>query len=127
MADYTVKNLDDVANMAEQYGIEGMEARFPKRDLGLEKVGVSYQTLAPSLRQSFGHRHAEQEEVYVVLSGSGRVKVDDEIVALKERDVIRIAGETMRQFEAGPHGLTYLAIGAPLTNDTEMVDGWWSD
>jgi uncharacterized cupin superfamily protein len=127
MADYTVKNLDEVANMAEQYGIEGVEARFPKRDLGLEKVGVSYQTLVPNLRQSFGHRHAEQEEVYVVLSGSGRVKVEDDIVELKERDVIRIAGEAMRQFEAGPDGLAYLAIGAPLANDTEMVDGWWSD
>jgi uncharacterized cupin superfamily protein len=127
MADYTVKNLMDVTNSAEQFGIEGMEARFPKGDLGLGKLGVSYQKLAPNSRQPFGHKHAEQEEVYVVLSGAGRVKVDDDIVDLKEWDAVRVAGEAMRQFEAGPDGLTYLAIGAPLAKDTEMVDGWWSD
>ena len=127
MTDYTVKNLMDVANAAEQFGIEGMEARFAKRDLELGNLGVSYQKLAPGSRQPFGHRHAEQEEVYVVLSGSGRVKVEDEILDLKEWDAIRVSGSEMRQFEAGPDGLTYLAIGAPLANDTEMVDGWWSD
>jgi uncharacterized cupin superfamily protein len=127
MADYTVKNLMDVTNAAEQFGIDGMEARFPKRDLELGKLGVSYQKLAPGSRQPFGHRHAEQEEVYVVLSGSGRLKVEDEIVDLKEWDAVRVAGSEMRQFESGPDGLTYLAIGAPLADDTEMVDGWWSD
>ena len=127
MTDYTVKNLMDVANAAEQFGIEGMEARFAKRDLELGNLGVSYQKLAPGSRQPFGHRHAEQEEVYVVLSGSGRVKVEDEILDLKEWDAIRVSGSEMRQFESGPDGLTYLAIGAPLANDTEMVDGWWSD
>ena len=127
MTDYTVKNLRDVENSAERFGIEGMEARFAKRELELTNFGLSYQKLTPNFRQPFGHRHGEQEEVYVVLAGSGRVKIEDDVVELSQWDAVRVPSEAPRQFEAGPDGLEYLAIGAPQADDTEMLQGWWSE
>jgi len=127
MADYTVKNLMDVTNSAEQFGIEGMEARFARKPLELGNFGLSYQKLGPNFRQPFGHRHGTQEEAYIVLAGSGRVKVDDEVIELMQWDTIRVPGSAARQFESGPDGLEFIAIGAPQADDTEMLDGWWSD
>ena len=128
MTDYTVKNLkEDVPNAAEQFGIEEMEARFGRKALDLGSFGFSYQKLAPSYRQGFGHFHKQQEEAYVILSGTGRVKVGDDIVDLKEWDVIRVSPNVTRQFESGPEGLELIAIGGEPTGDTEMVEGWWTD
>src|SRR5690348_18103152 len=77
MASYTVRNIKEIDNAAERFGIEGMEARFGRKALELEKFGFSYQKLVPNYRQGFAHHHAHHEEAYVVLSGSGRMKVDD--------------------------------------------------
>jgi mannose-6-phosphate isomerase-like protein (cupin superfamily) len=128
MANYTVKNLMQVENMAEQFGLaENLEARFARKALELSNFGVSYEKLAPGFRMPFGHTHGEQEEVYVVLSGGGRIKVGEEIVDLSQWDAIRVPGETPRALEGGPDGMEVLAIGAPQANDTEMLQGWWSD
>ena len=128
MANYTVKNLKQVENMAEKFGMsDGLEARFAARPLELTNLGLSYQRLEPNFRIPFGHKHGEQEEVYVVFSGSARLKLDDEIVELKQWDAIRVPGEAVRNFEAGPEGAELLAIGAPLAKDTEMLQGWWTD
>src|SRR6266436_7635164 len=114
MPNYTVKNLKQVENMAEQFGMsDGLEARFARGPLELENFGLSYQRLEPNFRIPFGHKHGEQEEVYVVLSGNARVKLDDEIVELQQWDAIRVPGEVTRNFEAGPEGVEYLAVGAP--------------
>ena len=89
---------------------------------------MSHMKLDPSFRMPFGHKHANQEEVYVVVKGSARIKVEDEIVELGEWDAIRIAKDTMRAVEAGPDGVEYLAFGAGNDpRDAEMVPGWWSD
>ena len=128
MANYTVKNLKDVENMAEQFGMsDGLEARFAKGPLELSKLGLSYQRLEPNFRIPFGHKHGEQEEVYVLLSGSARLKLDDEIVELRQWDAVRVPGQVTRNFEGGPEGAELLAIGAPLAKDTEMLQGWWTD
>jgi uncharacterized cupin superfamily protein len=131
MADYTVLNLkSDVEDMGERFGYAPhMEARFARRPLGLEKSGISYFKLAPGFRVPFGHRHSEQEEVYLVLSGSARVKLDDEVVELKPMQAVRIPVSTMRGFEAGPEGVELLAFGAPDTDnkDLEMDQGFWPD
>ena len=128
MANYTVKNLKEVTNSAEQFGMaDNLEARFARKPLELENFGVSYQRLEPNFRIPFGHKHGTQEELYVVVRGSGRVKVDEEIVELAEWDAIRIPGEVTRNFEAGADGLELVAIGAPQADDTEMVQGWWAD
>jgi quercetin dioxygenase-like cupin family protein len=105
-----------------------MEARFARRPVGGETLGLSLFTLAPSFRIPFGHKHSEQEEVYVVVRGSGRIKVEDEIVDVAEWDAIRFAKDTMRCVEAGPEGIEYVAFGAgedPM--DAEMAPNWWAD
>jgi mannose-6-phosphate isomerase-like protein (cupin superfamily) len=127
MANYTVKNIREIDNAAERFGIEGMEARFGRKPLALEKFGFSYQALTPNFRQPFGHCHPTQEEVYVVVRGSGRIKVEDEIVDLNEWDAIRVPAGQTRQLESGADGLEFIAIGAPEADDPEMLQGWWSD
>lgn len=127
MANFTIRNLKEIDNAAEQFGIEGMEARFARNPLELEKFGFSLQVLTPNHRQPFGHHHKSQEEVYLVLRGGGRIKVDDEIVELHEWDAIRVPPGATRQLESGPQGLDFLAIGAPEGGDAELVEGWWSD
>jgi len=104
-----------------------VEARFARRPLECEQLALSYQRLAPNARMPFGHKHAAQEEIYVVLGGSARVKLDDEFVELGELDALRVDPETMRAFEAGPEGAEFLAFGAPGSdqNDADMVPGWW--
>jgi uncharacterized cupin superfamily protein len=130
MASYTRVNLkSDVQDMAPQFGMEGMESRFARQNLELEKSGVSYFRLDPGVRVPFGHTHSEQEEVYVVLSGGAGVAVDDEVVELGAMDAIRIAPGSPRGMEAGPDGTEILAFGAPNTDnkDVEMQQGWWPD
>ena len=130
MPNYTVKNLKQVDNAAEQFGLaENLEARFARKPLELENLGISYQRLEPNFRIPFGHKHGEQEELYVIVNGSGRIKLDDEIVELKQWDAIRVPKETTRGFESGPEGVEILAVGAPHTGpgDAEVEQGWWTD
>jgi mannose-6-phosphate isomerase-like protein (cupin superfamily) len=130
MSSYTKVNLkSDVENAAPRFGMPPeLEARFARRAVGGETLGLSHITLAPNFRVPFGHRHTAQEEVYVVVRGSARVKVDDEIVELGEWDAIRFGKDAMRQLEAGPDGVEYLAFGAGTDpGDAEMTPGWWSD
>jgi quercetin dioxygenase-like cupin family protein len=129
MSDYTIVNLREVEDSAPKSGLgPTLSARFPKRQLGCRIGAVSLQRLAAKARTPFGHRHVDQEELYVVLAGSGRVKLDDEVVELRRWDAIRVAPETMRAFEAGPEGIEFLAYGAPIAeeSDAELVQGWWS-
>jgi uncharacterized cupin superfamily protein len=127
VADYTQLNVkDDVENMSERFGLApNMEARFGRNPLGLEGGGFSYQKLAPNFRSPVAHRHKEQEEVYVVVSGGGRVKIEDEVRELRQWDAIRLAPATARAFEAGPEGLELLAIGFGEGGDTELIEGFW--
>lgn len=129
MAGWTIRNLREVEDMAPGFGLSAMgQSRFARQALECERVGVSLFRLEPGVRQPFGHRHAEQEEVYVALAGSGRVKLDDEVAELRPLDAVRVAAGTIRCFEAGPEGLEYLAVGSPGgANDVEMIQGWWSD
>lgn len=127
MADYAITNLEEVEDAAVGFGLSpALEARFP-RELGLTRSGVSLQRLAPNARVPFGHRHHEQEELYVVVEGGGRIALDDEVVEVRTWDAVRVGSETMRCFEAGPDGLGYLAFGAPGTGpqDSEITQGWW--
>ena len=129
MAGYTKHNLKEVENAAPKFGMPAeMEARFARSAIDGRSLGLSHIKLAPNFRIPFGHKHGRQEEVYVVVRGSGRVKVGDEIVELAEWDAIRFETDTMRQMEAGPDGIEYLAFGAGDDSlDAEMTPGWWSD
>ena len=130
MADFSIVNLREVEDSASAAGMpEGMEARFPKRVLGSTIGALSLQRLAPGLRSPFGHRHARQEELYVIVEGGGRMKLDDEVVDVRRWDAVRVSPGTMRAFEAGPDGLELLAYGAPIADepDVEMAPGWWDE
>jgi mannose-6-phosphate isomerase-like protein (cupin superfamily) len=131
MAGYTKVNLkDDVDDQAPNFGLEGkIEARMARVPLELEHQGVSYQRIAPNYRVPFAHRHKNQEEVYILISGSLRVKLEDEILELRPFDAIRVHKDTTRGFEAGPEGAELIAIGAPNTGpgDAEVENDWWDD
>jgi mannose-6-phosphate isomerase-like protein (cupin superfamily) len=131
MAEYTKLNLkQDVEDMAPKFQLSpGLESRFARTPLQLQQSGMSYYKIAPNFRTPFGHRHGEQEEVYVVVSGSARLKLDDDVQELAQWDAVRIPGPVMRCLEGGPDGAEVLAFGAPNTDnkDAEMVPGWWSD
>ena len=130
MSNYTKKNLkNDVENQAPKFDMPAeMEVRFARSALGGETLGLSHMKLAPGFRIPFGHKHAGQEEVYVVVRGSARIKVEDEIVELTEWDAIRFDKDTMRAVEAGPEGVEYLAFGAgDDPQESEAAPGWWSD
>ena len=124
-AGYTVKNLRDVTNVAAEHGITQQEARFPRDALNVDSLGIGLLTVKPGERQPFAHRHNEAEEVYVVLSGGGRIKLDDEIVELSEMDAIRLSPGVTRMAEAGPEGLELLAFGPRHKGDAEIVQGFW--
>jgi mannose-6-phosphate isomerase-like protein (cupin superfamily) len=130
MADYTVTNLKAVEDMAPQYGLSPhIEARYARVPLELQQGGLSYFRLEPGFRVPFGHSHAEQEEVYLVVNGSLRVKLDDEIVELGPWDALRVPVNVTRNLEGGPEGAEYVAFGAPNTDngDAELIPGWWAD
>ena len=129
MSDYTYKNLQDVDDMAPQFGMPAeMQARFAGQPMGLERTGLTHFRLAPGFRIPFGHRHEDQEEVYVVIKGSARMKVGDDVLELSELDAVRVAGDTIRNLEAGPDGAEVIAFGERAGQEqSEMVPGWWSD
>jgi mannose-6-phosphate isomerase-like protein (cupin superfamily) len=125
---YTLKKLTDVEDSAPSFGIsEHQEARFAHRDLNAERTGVAYLRVKPGKRQAFAHRHDQAEEVYVVLSGSGRVKLDDDILELEPLDALRVAPSVTRQFEAGPDGMDFLVFGQWHQGDGEVLYDWWTD
>ena len=120
--DYTIKNLREVEDMAAGQGFgEVQEARFANADLDAEQSGISLQKVKPGKRHAFAHRHNEAEEVYVVISGSGRVKLDDEVKEVGELDAIRVAPSVTRAFEAGDDGLELLAFSPRAKGDAEIV------
>jgi mannose-6-phosphate isomerase-like protein (cupin superfamily) len=130
MAGYTIQNLKQVEDQAPNFGLSpDLEARMARVPLELEEFGISYQRLAPGFRVPYGHTHNVQEELYVVVSGGVRVKLDDEVVELKQWDAVRVPKDTMRSFEAGPEGVEIIAVGAPNTGpgDANVEQGWWSD
>jgi mannose-6-phosphate isomerase-like protein (cupin superfamily) len=128
MSNFTLKNLKDVDNSAADRAPD-MEARFARKHLDSDHLGVSYFRYPANFKAPFGHRHREQEEAYVVIEGAGRVRLDDEIVELRQWDVIRVAPAVVRAFEGGPDGLGMIAIGSdrPEGGDGEMVQDFWTD
>jgi quercetin dioxygenase-like cupin family protein len=126
---YTRVNLREVEDQAPKFGFAPhLESRFARKALGLAHSGVTHYRIAANFRIPFGHSHSEQEEIYVVLSGSGRLKLDDEVLELRELDAVRIGAGTWRNLEGGPEGVEILAFGAAEDNsDVEMKQQWWTD
>jgi mannose-6-phosphate isomerase-like protein (cupin superfamily) len=128
MADFSVKNLRDVENLGADRAPD-FEARFARKHLGSDHLGVSYFRYPPGFKTSYGHRHREQEEAYIVVEGQGRMRLNDEIVELRQWDVVRVAPNVVRAFEGGAGGLAMIAIGndRPEGGDGEMVQDFWTD
>jgi mannose-6-phosphate isomerase-like protein (cupin superfamily) len=125
---YARINIEDVEDLAPKFGLaETGEARYVREDVGAQGIGLSWYRLNAGRRSGFGHRHTDVEEIYVVLAGSGRVKLDDEILDLRAGDVLRVAPPTMREFEGGREGMELLATGTHAEGDGETQQGWWSD
>jgi mannose-6-phosphate isomerase-like protein (cupin superfamily) len=120
--------LDDAEDMAPKYGMAEMgQARFFRKDLGAEGIGMANYRMNPGQRVGFGHRHSTCEEIYLVLAGSGRFKIEDEIVEVGARDVVYCPPAAMRAWEAGDDGLELIAFGHHAEGDGEMEQGWWAD
>jgi quercetin dioxygenase-like cupin family protein len=128
MGDWAIVNLMDVDDSAAGR-VDGLEARMGRNELGSRDLGVSLFRYAPGLRSPVSHTHREQEEAYVVVSGSGRIRLGDEIRDLRQWDVVRVAPKVVRAFEAGPDGLDVVAVGGPRPEggDGELNDSPWPD
>ncbi|HSS32734.1 MAG TPA: cupin domain-containing protein [Solirubrobacterales bacterium] len=126
MTDYAKINFDEIDPSPNADGFEG---RFGRKHLGSRDLGVSRWRYGPGVRSPKAHHHREQEEVYVVLSGSGRALLGDETVELREGDALRVAPAVTRAFEAGDEGLELLAIGGPKPEggDGEVVEAVWPE
>lgn len=125
---YAKVNFDEVEDMNARYGMqETGEARYLREDVGADTIGATLYRMRPGKRTGFGHRHETVEELYVVLAGGGRIKIDDEIVELRALDAVRVAPRAVRELEAGPDGLELLATGNHAEGDGEMIQGWWPE
>ena len=124
---YEKINIDELDDQAKPHGLTSQEARFARRDIGAERIGLAHYAVNPGARLEFGHRHRNMEEVYVVISGSGTFRVDDETFEVSARDVVRPEPQSWRGWEAGPDGMELLAFGEHVEGDGESdVDmSWW--
>ncbi|MFL5833856.1 MAG: cupin domain-containing protein [Solirubrobacterales bacterium] len=130
---FTRRNIkDDVEDVGSNFdGASGLEFHLATRPLELEQSGLGYQRIPPGYRFPYGHTHERQEEVYVVVGGSGRMKLDEEVIELRQWDAVRVSPGTWRGYEAGPDGLEILVIGAPNLgesprDDVEGERDWWT-
>lgn len=123
---YAKTNLRAVEDSAVRFGLsETQEARFPRGELEAEQTGLNYLIIKPGRREAFAHRHGRAEELYLVLAGSGRVKLDDELVQLEHLDVVRVSPGVARAFEAGEEGLEVVIFGPHVEGDSEVVASFW--
>ncbi|MEA2359727.1 MAG: hypothetical protein QOI62_2987 [Solirubrobacteraceae bacterium] len=130
MAGYTIVNLKDVEDLAPGFGLAPhLQSRFARGALDLERSGLSHFTIAPGFRVPFGHRHSVQEEIYVVAVGSALIKLDDEVVELRQWDAVRVPPDIARALQGGPDGAEVIAFGAPSAaeSDAEMLQDFWDE
>lgn len=118
--------LEEIEDQAAKFGLGDIQQmRQLEAALGLERTGISLQKVLPDQRQAFGHSHVNAEETYIILAGSGTLRLHDGEVALQARDAVRVAPQLTRAFQAGPDGLEYLALGPRHQGDGAMAPGWW--
>ena len=129
MSSYTKINLEQVPDLAPEFGMDQVgEARFARQALGAEQVGMAFYRTRPNCRLGFGHAHETTEEMYLVLGGGGRFRIGEDTIDVAERDVVYVPAETMREFEAGPDGLEMVAFGAHREGEnTDMNPEFWKD
>ena len=126
MPDWTRTNFDALRDVSPPE--VPMQWRFARGAIESREIGVSRFTYEPGARMPWAHRHREQEEVYVVVAGSGRARLDDEIIDVGAWDVLRVAPAVVRSFEAGPDGMDVICIGGrkPDGPDSERHPDPWT-
>lgn len=125
---YTRRNLADIEDSAVKYGFsEHQEARFPRTELGAVATGLAYLKIKPGKREPFAHRHSQAEEIVLVLSGRGRIKLDDDVIELGPLDAVRVSPGVIRALDAGEDGLEVVVFGAHVDGDVEMVQDFWPE
>jgi quercetin dioxygenase-like cupin family protein len=125
--DFKHLKLSEIEDQAPSFGVDSLEARPARTELGAQAIGLTSYTVKPGRRVGFGHSHDDVEEVYLVTSGSGRFKVDAEIVAVGPGEVVYCPPQVMREWEAGDDGLELVAFGGHIEGDANMRPGWWTD
>jgi mannose-6-phosphate isomerase-like protein (cupin superfamily) len=128
MTRHTIVNLKQI-EVGEAARAAGIDAHFARSHMGSEHLGISYFKYPASVRTTTGHHHREQEEAYIVIGGSGQVRLDDEVFDLSPWDVVRVAPDVVRAFRPGPDGLEVIAVGSdrPEEGDGTIVKDWWTD
>ena len=128
MTDYAIVNLLEIDDSVEGR-VPGLQGRFSRKYLDSRDLGISHWRYAPNTRNPGSHSHREQEEAYVVVAGSGRVRLGDEVRDIAQWDVIRVAPAVVRAFESGPDGLDLIAVGGPKPEEGDGVrsDSPWPD
>jgi quercetin dioxygenase-like cupin family protein len=128
MSRFSTVNLLEVEDSVGERA-PGIEGRFGRKHLASRDLGISHFRYAANLRSPMAHSHREQEEAYVVVAGSGRILLDDEVYELRQWDVVRVAPEVVRAFEAGADGLDIIAVGGPKPEEGDGVMGsaTWPD
>jgi len=119
--------LTDIEDKAPGYGVDSLEARPARTELGADRIGLTSYRVKPGRRVGFGHRHETVEEIYLITSGSGRFKVDDDVVEVSEGEVVYCPPQVMREWEAGDDGLEVVAFGGHAEGDAKLEPGWWTD
>jgi mannose-6-phosphate isomerase-like protein (cupin superfamily) len=131
MAGYTMQNLKEIENQGVNFGLDenDIQLRMAKDPLECADCGLTYLRLGPGWRTPFGHNHKTQEEIYILVNGSARMKIEDEVVEMKPFTAVRVSPETMRSYEGGSDGAELIVIGTPRTGggDADIVPGWWGD
>ncbi len=107
MGRYTVKRIDDME------AIFGGSFRRAGAELGVESFGMQVFDMPPNFENYPEHDHGQdgQEEVYVVLRGSGAFEIEGERVPVDSERVLRVAAGTKRKLLPGPEGIRVLALG----------------
>jgi mannose-6-phosphate isomerase-like protein (cupin superfamily) len=128
MPSFTIKNLMDVEDSTGDRA-PGMEGRFARKYLDSAHLGISFFRYGPAVRSPMAHSHREQEEAYVVVGGSGQIRLDDEVFPLRRWDVVRVSPEVIRAFEGGEDGLEVVAVGSdrPEGGDGVVAPSVWID
>jgi mannose-6-phosphate isomerase-like protein (cupin superfamily) len=128
MADpaYTLMNLDELENTAPGYGLADLgEVRPAREALDARHIGLTHYRWKPGKRVGFGHFHQTDEEIYVVVRGGGRMKLNDDVIEIRINDALRLAPTTIREWEAGPDGLELIAFGTHTEGDGGLARDWW--
>ena len=131
MADYTIKRLEEVADVLGDYP---GEMRMMTGDIDAEQVAFTYRRMPQHTggKGSYGHRHKTQEEIYFVMSGTLQFKLGDEVLDVERGSVVRVAPETWRSIwndasEDAELIIVSMRVEGGSRDDAEYLQDFWPE